>query len=164
MKIQFLQKNDLFDKDFKSYAIFVGVICKKRVYYFCSSIANHEDFSQSRWLPLPSFLFSLKRDGKKYRKRYQVRNNFYQTINWFGSTFCNQLLISKTVENSEKYGRHQIEVQDALKKFGCLGGFPGALERLRFKFTLNGKREFVPRDQVFAFIAVNYLLLQLKNK
>ena len=46
----------------------------------------------------PSFLFSLNRDRKKYRKRNKVRNNFYQTINSFGGTFCNQLLISKTVE------------------------------------------------------------------
>ena len=37
------------------------------------------------------------------------------------------------------------------------------LERLRFKFTPKGKREFLPRDQVFALI-VNCLLLQLKNK
>ena len=44
MKKQFLQKNDLFDKDFKSYAIFVEVIYEKRVNNFCSSIANHEDF------------------------------------------------------------------------------------------------------------------------
>ena len=44
MRIQFLQKNDLFDKDFKSYAIFVEVIYDKRVYNFCSLIANHEDF------------------------------------------------------------------------------------------------------------------------
>ena len=38
------------------------------------------------------------------------------------------------------------------------------IERLRFTFTLNGKREFVPRDQVFPLIVVNCLLLQLKNK
>ena len=31
-------------------------------------------------------------------------------------------------------------------------------------FTPNGKREFVPRDQVFLLIVVNCLLLQLKNK
>ena len=34
MKIQFLQKNDLFDKDFKSYAIFVGVIYQKKSVLF----------------------------------------------------------------------------------------------------------------------------------
>ena len=38
------------------------------------------------------------------------------------------------------------------------------IERLRFTFTLNVKREFVPRDQVFPLIVVNCLLLQLKNK
>ena len=38
------------------------------------------------------------------------------------------------------------------------------IERLRFTFTLNGKREFVPRDQVFPLIVVNCLLLQLKNR
>ena len=38
------------------------------------------------------------------------------------------------------------------------------LERLRFTFTPNGKREFVPRDQVFPLIVINCLLLQLKNK
>ena len=30
-------------------------------------------------------------------------------------------------------------------------------------FTPNGKREFVPRDQVFPLIVVNCLLLQLKK-
>ena len=38
------------------------------------------------------------------------------------------------------------------------------IERLRFAFTSNGKREFVPRDQVFPVIVVNCLLPQLKNK
>ena len=37
-------------------------------------------------------------------------------------------------------------------------------ERLRFTFTTNGKRELVPRDQVFPLIVVDCLLLQLKNK
>ena len=34
---------------------------------------------------------------------------------------------------------------------------------IRLMFTPNGKREFVPRDQVFPSIVVNCLLLQLKN-
>ena len=38
-----------------------------------------------------------------------------------------------------------------------------AIERLRFTFTPNGKREFVPRHQVFPLIVVHCLLLQLKN-
>ena len=38
-----------------------------------------------------------------------------------------------------------------------------AIQRLRFTFTPNGKREFVPRDQVFPLIVVNCLLLQLKK-
>ena len=38
------------------------------------------------------------------------------------------------------------------------------LEKLRFTFTPNGKREFVPRDQVFPLIVVYCLLLLLKNK
>ena len=38
------------------------------------------------------------------------------------------------------------------------------LERLRFTFTTNGKRESVPRDQVFPLIVDKCLLLQLKNK
>ena len=38
------------------------------------------------------------------------------------------------------------------------------IERLRFTLTPNGKGEFVPRDQVFLSIVVNFLLLQLKNK
>ena len=37
-------------------------------------------------------------------------------------------------------------------------------ERLIFTFTPNGIREFVPREQVYPLIALNYLLLQLKNK
>ena len=38
------------------------------------------------------------------------------------------------------------------------------LERLRFTFTPNGKREFVPRDQVFSLFFVYCLLLLHKNK
>ena len=38
------------------------------------------------------------------------------------------------------------------------------LERLRFKFKPNCKREFVPRDQVFPSIVVYCLLPPLKNK
>ena len=37
------------------------------------------------------------------------------------------------------------------------------LEGLRFTFTPNGKREFLPRDQVFPLIAVYCLLLLHKN-
>ena len=40
----------------------------------------------------------------------------------------------------------------------------GLLERLRFTFTPNGKREFVPRDQVFPLFFVYCLLLLHKNK
>ena len=38
------------------------------------------------------------------------------------------------------------------------------LERLRFTFTPNGKREFVPRDQVFPLFFVYCLFLLHKNK
>ena len=38
------------------------------------------------------------------------------------------------------------------------------LERLRFTFMPNGRREFVPRDQVFPLFSVNSLLLLHKNK
>ena len=38
------------------------------------------------------------------------------------------------------------------------------IERLRFTFMPNGKREFVPRDQVFPLIFVCCLLLLQKNK
>ena len=38
------------------------------------------------------------------------------------------------------------------------------IEGLRFTFTPNGKRESVPRDQLFPLTVVNCLLLQLKNK
>ena len=37
-------------------------------------------------------------------------------------------------------------------------------ERLRFTFTANGKREFVPRDQVFPLFFADCLLLLHKNK
>ena len=44
------------------------------------------------------------------------------------------------------------------------GHWRAILGRLRFTFTSNGKREFVPRDQVFFLIVVYCLLLLLKNK
>ena len=51
-----------------------------------------------------------------------------------------------------------------LTQFIISGLIFSLLERLRITFTLNGKREFVPRDQVFPLIVVNCLLLPLKNK
>ena len=48
---------------------------------------------------------------------------------------------------------------------GTLQGHPTRiLERLSFTFTPNGKREFVPRDQVFPLFFVYCLLLLHKNK
>ena len=38
-----------------------------------------------------------------------------------------------------------------------------AIEGLRFTFTPNGEREFVPRDQVFSLFCVYCLLLLHKN-
>ena len=38
------------------------------------------------------------------------------------------------------------------------------IERLRFRFTPNGRPEFVPRDQVFPLFSVYSLLLLHKNK
>ena len=37
------------------------------------------------------------------------------------------------------------------------------MERLRFTFTPNGRREFVPRDKVFPLFSVNSLLLLHKK-
>ena len=42
--------------------------------------------------------------------------------------------------------------------------FAKIIERLRFTFTPNGKREFVPRDQVFPLFFVYCLLVLHKNK
>ena len=47
---------------------------------------------------------------------------------------------------------------EKLTRFLCI------IERLRFTFTSNGRREFVPRDQVFALFSVYSLLLLHKNK
>ena len=38
------------------------------------------------------------------------------------------------------------------------------IERLRFTFTPNGRREFVTRDQVYPLFSVYSLLLLHKNK
>ena len=113
---------------------------------------------------ITKFFILTKERWKKIQKKISSEKQLLSNNKLIRKYLLQSAAYFKNSGNSEKYGRHQIEVQYALKKFGCLGGFPGALERLRFKFTLNGKREFVPRDQVFAFIAVNYLLLQLKNK
>ena len=47
---------------------------------------------------------------------------------------------------------------------GTLQGHPTRIERLSFTFTPNGKREFVPRDQVFPLFFVYCLLLLHKNR
>ena len=43
-------------------------------------------------------------------------------------------------------------------------GFPSAIREIKITFTPNGKREFVPRDQVFPLFFVYCLLLLHKNK
>ena len=60
----------------------------------------------------------------------------------------------------------QIKFHNELytKHFGdSVGKLITALERLRFTFTLNGKRGFVPHDQVFPLIVV-YCLILLHKK
>ena len=42
--------------------------------------------------------------------------------------------------------------------------FAEIIERLRFTFTPNGRREFVPRDLVFPLFFAYFLLLQSKKK
>ena len=46
----------------------------------------------------------------------------------------------------------------------CSRGNREIKERLRFTFTPNGKREFVPRDQVSPLTVGYFLLLPLKSK
>ena len=48
--------------------------------------------------------------------------------------------------------------------FTVVDGSMLIIERLRYKFTPNGKRESVPRDQVSPLIVLYCLLLLLKNK
>ena len=56
-----------------------------------------------------------------------------------------------------------MQVYELMFKF-LLGADFLTIERLRFMFTPNGKRELVPHDQVFPLIVVYCLLLLLKNK
>ena len=66
----------------------------------------------------------------------------------------------------------KVRVRDArvrnllfeILSFFHVEGSDNKLERLRFTFTPNGKREFVPRDQVFPLFFVYRLLLLHKNK
>ena len=51
--------------------------------------------------------------------------------------------------------------QNHQKHYRDRGSYTSSVERLRFTFTPNGKRDFVPRHQVFSLIVVNCLLLQL---
>ena len=51
--------------------------------------------------------------------------------------------------------------QNHQKHYRDRGSYTSSVERLRFTFTPNGKREFVPRDQICPLIVVNCLLLQL---
>jgi len=56
-----------------------------------------------------------------------------------------------------------MQVYELMFKFLLGADFP-PIERLRFMFTPNGKREPVPPDQVFPLIVVYWLLLVLQNK
>ena len=56
-----------------------------------------------------------------------------------------------------------MQVYELMFKFLLGADFPPT-ERLRFMFTPNGEREFLPPDQVFPLIVVYFLLLVLKNK
>ena len=64
-----------------------------------------------------------------------------------------------------------VEVQKEKEKFAVMCLRRGVhktshkiIERLRFMFTPNGKREFVPRDQVSPLIVVYCLVLLHRNK
>ena len=67
----------------------------------------------------------------------------------------------KGLDSKDGCGRKRFDA--AGQNFFLLGRLNVTVERLRFTFTPNGKREFVPCDQVFPLtIVVNRLLLQLK--
>ena len=55
-------------------------------------------------------------------------------------------------------------ILDEVKKKKIQGVCWTTIERLRFTFTPNGKREFAPRDQVSPLFFVYRLLLLHKNK
>ena len=57
-----------------------------------------------------------------------------------------------------------LESIDTKKSFGYDKVRPLLLERLRFTFTPNGRREFLPRDPVSPLFSVYSLLLLHKNK
>ena len=112
------------------------------------------------------------------------KTDYWRNCSYDKVAFLQELLIQKTtlicLENSTLYGC-QVEGENltnfdegaikgpirATKRlikvlWRCRHGTVlNQLERLRFTFTPNGKREFVPRDQVFPLIVVNCLLLQL---
>ena len=69
------------------------------------------------------------------------------------------LVISLVIELSKQTGRDRRLIISAILEVTCL-----AIERLRFTFTPNRKREFVPRDHVSPLFFVYCLLLLLKNK
>ena len=87
------------------------------------------------------------------------------------SRVVGQPLLNNNVGRAGKWKGLDGKVVCGRKRFDAagqnlflLGRLNVTVERLRFTFTSYGKREFVPRDQVFPLIVVNCLLLRLKNK
>ena len=84
--------------------------------------------------------------------------------------YCSHQNVHEKVKYEQKWQWRRFQKFSPLKwllksKFSLVK-VAQSLERLRFvpTFTPNGKREFVPRDQIFPSIAVYCLLLLLKNK
>ena len=72
VKIQLLQVNELFDKDFKSYTVFFGCNLPKKVSNFCGSIIIlpiniMRILSVQVAAIIPGFSFSLNRERNIYR-------------------------------------------------------------------------------------------------
>ena len=67
------------------------------------------------------------------------------------------------VEIRTSFLLNSFRKKDLLRKF-LVSELKKILERLRFTFTPNCKRELAPRDQVFPLFFVQRLLLLHKNK
>ena len=66
------------------------------------------------------------------------------------------MLRSAILAHQQRRGTQQVALQQLVEQVQQLSQ---SLERLRFTFTQNGKRKYVPHDQVFRLIIVKCLLL-----
>ena len=121
------------------------------------------------YIKLYSDLYCCVQNGELTRSRNPFsRGEFFKKMSLATTTATATATATATKKQKSKRFRFAKQKHDTCItlpyiSLPSLHDYNVKLERLRVRFSPNGKREVVPHDQVFPLIVVNCLLFLLKN-